>query len=133
MKQLDELVCSFAEHKQAEGDLKKICDTENAQIKDLMAANHLSKYEAGGYQVNYIESVREKLNEEQLLELLKKRFSKKQLKDMKVIKVVEQVDENALESAIYNNLVGADFVQEMAACKESSTITSIRLTKKKER
>ena len=52
---------------------------------------------------------------------------------MKIIKTVEQVDENALENAIYNNLVGADFVNEMASCKESTTVISLKLTKAKEK
>lgn len=133
MQELDELIPQFAEHKEQEGQLKKMCDSENAQIKQLMADGNLKKYVAGGYQVNYIESNREKLNEDRLLELLKKKFTKKQLKDMKIIKTVEQVDENALENAIYNNLVGADFVNEMASCKESTTVISLKLTKAKEK
>ena len=132
-QKLDELIPQFAEHKEQEGQLKKLCDTENLAIKELMAQAKLSKYEVGGYQVNYIESNREKLNEEKLLELLKKRFNKKQLKELKIIKTVEQIDENALENAIYNNLVGAEFINEMATCKESAVVTSIRLTKKKEK
>ena len=133
MNKLDELIPQFAEHKEKEGQLKKICDTENLQIKEIMADAGLKKYEAGGYTVNYIESNREKLNEKKLLELLKKRFTKKQLKDLKIIKTVEQVDENALENAIYNNLVDMDFVMQMAECKESSVVVSLKLTKKKEK
>lgn len=133
MNTLDKLIPQFAEHKEQEGVLKKTCDTENAQIKELMAASNMKKYDAGGYQATYIESTREKINEERLLQLLKTKFSKKQLKEMGLIKTVEQVDENALENAIYNNLVGADFVTEMAACKESTVITSLKVTKKKEK
>lgn len=133
MKELDTLVVQFGEHKDQEGQLKKICDAESTQIKEIMAGSGLKKYEAGGYKVNYIESVREKMNEERLLELLKNRFTKKQLKEMKVIKTVEQVDENALESAIYNNMVNADFVLEMSHCKESSTVISLKLTRVKEK
>ena len=131
MQKLDELELGYAKHKTEEGELKKICDSENAQIKDIMYNEKLKKYEVDGWQVNYIESNREKMNEDKLLELLKKRFTKKQLKDLKVIKTVEQIDENALENAIYNNLLGADFIAEMSACKESSIVTSIRVTKKK--
>lgn len=133
MQKLDKLIPQFAEHKEQEGQLKKVCDSENAQIKELMAEEGLKKYEAGGYQVNYIESTREKMNEERLLELLKKNFTKKQLKEMKIIKTVEQVDEKALENAIYNNLVGSEFIIQMASCKESSTVISLKLTKKKEK
>ena len=133
MQKLDELIPQFAEHKEKEGELKKLCDIENLEIKQLMAQENLKKYEAGGYQVNYIESNREKMNEEKLLGLLHKHFSKKQLKELKLVKMVEQIDENALENAIYNNLVGAEFVTEMASCKESTTVVSIKLTKRKEK
>ena len=131
MQKLDELVLGYARHKAEEGELKKVCDSENAQIKDIMFNEKLSKYEVEGWQVNYIESTREKMNEDKLLDLLKKSFTKKQLKKMKLIKTVEQVDESALENAIYNNLVGADFVASMASCKESTVVTSLRLTQKK--
>lgn len=133
MQKLDKLVVSYASHKHEEGELKKICDSENALIKDIMYNEKLSKYEVDGIKVNYIESTREKLNEDKLLELLKKKFTKKQLKEMKLIKTVEQIDENALESAIYNNLVGPEFVEEMASCKETTVVASIRLTQKKEK
>ena len=133
MQKLDKLVLDYAVHKEEEGNLKKICDSENSQIKDIMSNEKLSKYEVGEWKVNYIESTREKMNEDKLLALLRLHFSKKQLKEMKLIKTVEQVDENALENAIYNNLVGADFVTEMAKCKETSVVASIRLTKRKEK
>lgn len=133
MQKLDELVVNYAKHKAEEGELKKVCDSENALIKDIMYNEKLSKYEVDGWQVNYIESTREKLNEDKLMELLKKKFSKKQLKEMKLIKTIEQVDGNALENAIYNNLVGPDFVTEMASCKESAVVSTLRLTKKKEK
>lgn len=132
-QKLDELIPQFAEHKEQEGQLKKLCDSENTQIKELMASEGIKKYESCGYQVNYIESVREKMNEEKLLELLHKHFSKKQLKELKLIKTVEQVDENALEDAIYHNIVKDDFINEMTTCKESSTVISLKLTKKKEK
>jgi len=133
LEKLDELIPQFAKHKEEAGKLKEKCDMENITIKEIMAAENVKKYEAGGYQVNYIESNREKMNEEKLLGLLHKHFSKKQLKELKLVKMVEQIDENALENAIYNNLVGAEFVTEMASCKESTTVVSIKLTKRKEK
>lgn len=132
-QKLDELILSFVDHKEREGELKKICDSENTQIKDIMAQEGLKKYEVGCYTANYIESTREKMNEERLLQLLHKTFSKKQLKDLGLIKMVEQVDENALENAIYNNLVGPEFIETMASCKESTVTTSLRVTAKKEK
>ncbi len=133
MQKLDELIPQFAEHKEQEGQLKKICDSENTEIKELMAQEGLKKYEAEGYTANYIESTREKMNEEKLLYLLHSTFSKKQLKELGLIKTVEQVDENAMENAIYHNLIGPEFVEKMASCKETSTVVSLKVTKKKEK
>ena len=50
---------------------------------------------------------------------------------MKLIKTVEQINENALENAIYNKLVPEDFVANMSSCKESATVVSLRVTKQK--
>lgn len=128
MQKLDELILSFVDHKEREGELKKICDSENTQIKDMMAQEGLKKYEVGCYRANYVESTREKMNEEKLLQLLHNSFTKKKLKELGLIKTIEQVDENALENAIYNNLLGPDFVQSMASCKESTVTVSLRVT-----
>lgn len=130
---LDELIPLFAEHKEQAGELKKLCDTENAQIKDEMASSGLKKYSAGGYVANYIEANKITINEDKLLALLKSKLSKKQLKDLKIIKTVEQVDENALENAIYNKLIPEALVQEMDSCQEHSTTVSLRITKAKEK
>lgn len=133
MQKLDELIPQFAEHKEQAGELKKVCDSENAEIKDIMAEAGLKKYEADGYTATYIESKRESMNEEKLLNLLHNTFSKKQLKDLGLIKTVEQVDESALENAIYHNLMGSEFVEKMAECKETSTVITLKVTKKKEK
>jgi len=130
---LDELIPLFAEHKEQAGELKKLCDTENAQIKDEMAVQGLKKYSAGGYVANYIESNKVTINEDKLLEVLKKHLSKKLLKELKIIKTVEQVDENALENAIYNKLIPEYIIQEMDSCQEKSTTVSLRITKAKEK
>lgn len=129
---LDELIPSYAVHKEEEGKLKKMCDIENAQIKDIMSKENIKKHEAGGYSVTYSESVREKMNEDKLIELLKSKFTKSKLKELKLIKTVEVIDENALENAIYNNLVPESFITDMASCKESTVVAQIRVTKKKE-
>lgn len=133
MQKLDELIPKFAAHKAEAGELKKVCDSENTEIKDLMAEAGLKKYDAGDYTATYIESKKESMDEDKLLYLLKTQFTKKQLKELKLIKTVEQVDENALENAIYNNLVGPEFVEKMATCKETSTTVSLRVTKRKEK
>lgn len=133
MEELDKLVPQYGKHKDESGELKKLCDLENAQIKEIMSNEKLKKHSAGGYTVTYIESNKTTVNEEKLLALLKSKLSKKQLKDLKLIKTVEQVDENALENAIYNSLIPEELVTEMSNCEEKSVITSIRITKNKEK
>jgi len=130
-QKLDELIPKFAQHKAEAGELKKVCDSENAEIKEIMLQEGIKKYESDGYVANYVEAVKESMNEEKLLYLLHNTFTKKQLKEMKLIKTVEQVDENALENAIYNNLVGPKFVEEMSSCKEKSVTVSLRISQKK--
>ena len=129
---LDELIPQFAEHKEEAGRLKKLCDLENAQIKDEMAGQGLKKYKAGGYTATYIEANKVTINEDKLLALLKSKLSKKELKELKIIRTVEQVDENALENAIYNKLIPESLIAEMDGCQDHSTTVSLRITKSKE-
>ena len=76
LEEIKKLAQSFVIHKEEAGQIKQVCDKENEELKEAMADSNLKKLDIDGYKVNYIESVREKMNEDKLLELIKKAFYK---------------------------------------------------------
>lgn len=125
---LEELIPEYAENKSELDSYKKICDKENAQIKDLMLAQGLDEKDAGGYTAKRSVSVRETLNEAKLMEVLKK------YNVPGIIKTKEYVDMDALEAYLYGaDMLSTAFATDLEACKEKTEIVTLRVsvTKKK--
>ncbi len=123
--ELDVLIPQYAENKAMLDDYKKICDTENKQIKELMEEG---TYEVGGYKATKSVSVRESLNEDKLLELL----LDKGYGNTSVIKQKYYVDMDALESAIYSGQIPKEDLLEIDKCRESKEVVTLRISKVKE-
>ena len=124
--ELDVLIPQYAENKAMLDDYKKICDTENKQIKELMEEG---TYEASGYKATKSVQVRESLNEDKLLELL----IAKGYKDTKVIKQKYYVDMDALESAIYSGQIPKEDLLDIDKCRETKEVVTLRISKVKEK
>lgn len=122
---LDNLIPAYAENKAMLDDYKKICETENKEIKELMEEG---SYEAGGYKATKSITTRETMNEDKLLELL----IDKGYKDTKVIKQKYYVDMDALESAIYSGQIPKEDLLAIDKCRESKEVVTLRISKVKE-
>lgn len=123
---LDTLIPTYAENKAMLDDYKKICDDENKQIKELMEEG---SYETGGWKATKSIQHRETMNEDKLLELLRKAgFSQSS-----IIKTKEYVDMDELESAIYKGLIEKDILLEIDKCRESKEVVTLKVTKIKEK
>lgn len=126
---LDNLISTYALNKQELDSYKKICDAENAQIKDLMYQFGETEHSNGEYVAKRTEVEKESLNEEKLLAVIKAH----NIKD--VIRTKEYVDMDALESYLYNNVATDELATDLAKCKETKTevrLTVRRVKKKKE-
>jgi chromosome segregation ATPase len=126
---LDNLISTYALNKQELDSYKKICDVENAQIKDLMYQFGETEHSNGEYVAKRTEVEKESLNEEKLLAVIKAH----NIKD--VIRTKEYVDMDALESYLYNNEATNELAADLAKCKETKTevrLTVHRVKKKKE-
>ena len=111
--------------------LKKGNDADKEAIKDYLAEQEDNKWTAGGYTVTRVESTSDTLNEVKLLALMQKH---RDIADQHgIIKTMEYVDTDALESAIYSGYLSADILNEMQSCHESKLTVSLRCTRAKEK
>lgn len=119
---LKELVRLFYEDKQQLDNYKKSTDEYNKDIKEIMGQLDLNEFESDDLVAKIGVQNRESFNEDKLIDKLKS------LNVSGVIKTKEYVDMDALENAIYNELIDAS---ELTSCKEVKTITNLKVSKKK--
>lgn len=124
---LDTLIPQYAENKSMLDDYKKICDSENKQIKELMDEG---SYEAGGYKATKLVSVRETMNEDKLLDILQNISGSY---ENGLIKTKEYVDMDVLESMLYKGLIDKEVLMEIDKCRESKEVITLRISKVKEK
>jgi chromosome segregation ATPase len=122
---LDELIPQYAIDKSQLDTLKKVCDSENAIIKEQMYNSGVDTHTAGGFVAKRTVSVRETLNEEKLIDVLRKHNIDG------VIKTREYVDMDALESYLYNHEQTNEFASDLASCKTTTEVVQLRITKAK--
>lgn len=128
LKTLDTLIPQYAANKREKDSYEKICAAENAQIKDIMQNYVVQHYEAGGYRANYTIQRRETVNEEMLIDILKRNGECEG-----IIKTKEYIDFDALENAIYHNRIPEDILAQMAEATEVKEIPTLKVTKIKEK
>lgn len=120
--ELKELVRLFYEDKQQLDNYKKSTDEYNKSIKDIMNELDMTEFESDDLIAKIGTQNRESFNEDKLIDKLKS------LNVAGVIKTREYVDMDALENAIYNELLDAS---ELTSCKEVKTVTTLKVSKKK--
>lgn len=125
MKILDELVTQYGMNKAELDGYKKLCDKENKEIKKIMKDYALQIYKTDDYKVTYNVQQRESLNEEILIPILNAGVSS----DLGIVKVKEYVDFDALENAIYNDLIPREVILEMNKAKETKEVETLRISK----
>ena len=124
---LDKLIPQYAKNKQEMDDYKKICDKENAQIKELMSSEGITEKEAGGYIAKYSVQQRESMNEAMLLEIAHQHGIPE------IVKTKEYIDFDALEDAIYKGLISREVLLEMDKAKEVKEVVVLKVSKIKEK
>ena len=124
--ELDKLIDEFAKNKAEADSYKKICDSENSQIKQLMKDSKITEYETEEYKAVYSVSNRETINEEMLLNIA-------HAKDIPIIKTKECIDYESLETLIYNGQISKEALLEMDKAKESKEVITLKVTKRKKK
>jgi chromosome segregation ATPase len=122
---LETLIPQYAANKNELDSYTKICKEENEQIKAALVELGENEYSTGGYTVKRIVAVKESMNEEKLLEVLRQNGL-----DV-AIKTREYVDMNALEAYLYNNEPSADLARQLESCRTTTETVQLRLSKTK--
>lgn len=124
---LDELVPVYAETKADFDMYKKMCESQNTLIKSQLEKLGKDSHTAGGYVAKRTVSTRESINEDRLLEVLKKHNIEG------IIKTREYVDMDALEKYLYNNDLSDELATDMNSCREITEVVQLRISKEKKK
>lgn len=127
MSRLEELIPQYALNKSELDSYKKICDKENAEIKQLMLSDDLDKIEVDGYRATCTVSTRESMNEEMMLEIAHN------FGIPEIVKVKEYIDYDVLEKAIYDGNISQDVLLEMEKAKEVKEVITLKVSKIKKK
>jgi hypothetical protein len=122
---LEELIPSYYLNKRELDSYKKICDTSNAKIKDLMLAANENEHQVGDLVAKRTVVTKESMSEDKLMAVLHK------YNIDGIIKTREYVDMDALESYMYNNELSPEIASDLASCVTTTEVVQLRVTRKK--
>ena len=118
---LSKAIDEYKESKDKENALKKANDRMGKDIKQYMIDNDMTKANGEKYTVTMSKTVKQKLNEDLAIEIIKENLGGALLAS--VIKQKEYIDEDALEKLVYNG----DFdVAKLAKAEINTTTYTLR-------
>ena len=118
---LSKAIDEYKESKDKENALKKANDRMGKDIKQYMIDNDMTKANGEKYTVTMSKTVKQKLNEDLAIEIIKENLDGALLAS--VIKQKEYIDEDALEKLVYNG----DFdITKLAKAEINTTTYSLR-------
>ena len=118
---LSKVIDEYKESKDKENALKKANDRMGKDIKQYMLDNDMTKANGEKYTVTMSKTVKQKLNEDLAIEIIKENLDGALLAS--VIKQKEYIDEDALEKLVYNG----DFdITKLAKAEINTTTYSLR-------
>ena len=118
---LSKAIDEYKESKDKENALKKANDHMSKDIKQYMLDNDMTKANGDKYTVTMSKTVKQKLNEDLAIEIIKENLGGALLAS--VIKQKEYIDEDALEKLVYNG----DFdITKLAKAEINTTTYTLR-------
>lgn len=127
-RDLSESIENYGINKAEMDSYKKICDAENKKIKSIMGEAKLKAYDSKSYTAKITEVDKSYIDEAKLIGVI---HSNNIPDSLGIIKTKEYIDEDALESAIYNGLISEEIIQEISNCKIPKTEIRLNISKKK--
>lgn len=118
---LDTIVKRYGENKAVVDKFSKMCDADNKKIKEVFKATGKTSHTSGEFTVTQVIQSRMTVNEDMLVEVMKK-YNLNQH-----IKTKEYVDMESLETALYEGDISADAIREIANCKSTKEVVTLRL------
>lgn len=123
---LSELINRYKEGKDVETKIKKSNTELNEAIKNYMTTHDMSTADSDLYTATLSITKKDTLNDDVALAIIKENLGGALLKS--VVKTKEYIDEDALETLIYNGDFDANKLSKAITTK---TITTLRIAKKK--
>ena len=118
---LSKAIDEYKESKDKENALKKANDRIGKDIKQYMIDNDMTKASGEKYAVTMSKTIKQKLNEDLAIEIIKENLDGALLAS--VIKQKEYIDEDALEKLVYNG----DFdITKLAKAEINTTTYTLR-------
>ena len=127
MDTLTTLIESYGKNKSQLDKFKKLCDKENKQIKELMVEGNHSDFESDNYVAKYYESERTSFDSEKALAILKRAGINQ------CVKTIEVLDEDVLESMLYNDEIPKEILPELNDCTEVKKVPTLKVSVRKEK
>lgn len=122
-EELEDLIRAFYYNESQKKQYSLVAEEEKAKIKDIMREQDLKEYVVGDLKAKYVVSNTNEINEQALLELLKKHNI------TQCIRTVEVVDMDLLENALYHNEIPESVVKSMDKCKTTKEVVKLLVKK----
>lgn len=114
-QELDELVEELSKIKpRSDQETKKVKELVN-KIKELLIKSQQTTYNSNGYSVTLQKRVQKSFDEPALIAYAKEH-------GLDIIKTVEQIDTDALETAVYNGLISPADIEPFEVIKETMSL-----------
>lgn len=105
MEELKNLAEEYFKNNEIKKSVEKVVKDIGPKIKTIIHSLGVTEKEVDGLKISLRKSQRKSMNEERLLEICKK------LNQPNLIKTKEYVDEEVLETLIYNNIISASDIE----------------------
>lgn len=124
-EELKGLIDQFAENKSLKDDYDKLCKRDNQKIKDIMGKYELDTFDSDDYTAKYYSQNKESFDSELAVKILKQHGI------TNCIKTVEVLDDELLESMLYNKELPEIVVKELSVCTNTNTTWALKVSKRK--
>lgn len=125
--ELSTLINAYFTNNSEMKDYKKICDTQNTKIKEMMKAESITEKVTDLYTAKVSVETRESFIEEKLIEVLRKYGI------VAPIKTKEYVDMEVLEDILYKGVLSPSLIEDLDKCKDVKEIVKLRVAKNKKK
>ena len=125
-RDLSDLARSYIENKSELDSYEKICDSENAAIKQKMKEQGIDEFTVGDKKIRKIVTKSYNVNEVKLLQVVKEL-------GLDCVRTKEYVDTEALEDILYrlDPVEAAGVAQKLDQCKTPKEVVQLRILKNK--
>lgn len=133
-KRLEKLIPIFGQNKVQADELKAAMDDDKAEIKRICSELSIDKLSVDGWNMSYKVKEKHIVDEDKMLAIIKKYWSKNGSMECPYIKRVEVIDQDALEDAIFKGEIDdKEVLLALKACDTVKYEPALTVSKAKEK